>query len=91
MNAVMAKDYSNLLKSPQWFNKRKTILSRDDNKCRCCGSVDRLHVHHRQYHLRKQTGKFKLPWKYQNKYLITLCENCHKAGHQNLKVPFFKI
>lgn len=91
MKTRMAEEYSNLLKSQQWFDKRKSILARDNNECRCCRSTKSLHVHHKQYHLRKQTGKFQLPWKYQSKYLITLCENCHKTGHQNLKVPLFKI
>lgn len=87
----MTTEYNSLLKSPQWIEKRKIILARDNNKCRCCSSTTGLHVHHRQYHLSKQTGNFIVPWKYENKYLITLCEKCHSAGHAKFKVPSFTI
>jgi hypothetical protein len=87
----MTTEYNALLKSPLWFEKRKTILARDGNKCRCCGATTTLQVHHRQYHVRKRTGQFLLPWKYQSKYLITLCDKCHSAGHANFKVPTFNI
>lgn len=87
----MTIEYDNLLKSPRWFEKRKTILARDNNKCRCCGSTSGLQVHHKQYHISKHTGEFLLPWKYQGKYLITLCDKCHSAGHSKFKVPTFKI
>ena len=33
----MTTEYNTLLKRPQWFEKRKIILARDNNKCRCCG------------------------------------------------------
>jgi hypothetical protein len=87
----MTTEYNILLKSPKWIEKRKIILARDNNKCRCCGATTGLHVHHRQYHVNKQTGNFQLPWKYQNKYLITLCDKCHTAGHSKFKVPSFTI
>lgn len=87
----MTTEYYNLLKSPQWLEKRKTILERDNNKCRCCGGTKALQVHHRQYHVSKRTGEMQLPWKYENKYLITLCEKCHSAGHTKFKVPTFTI
>lgn len=87
----MTADYNSLLKSPQWFEKRKTILARDNNTCRCCGVTSRLHVHHRQYHVIKVLGQKQLPWKYQDKYLITLCEKCHSEGHIQFKVPSFLI
>jgi len=87
----MTTEYTTLLKSPRWFEKRKIILARDLHKCRCCGATSGLRVHHRQYHVCKRTGQFQLPWKYPNKYLLTLCVKCHTAGHQNLKVPTFNI
>jgi 5-methylcytosine-specific restriction endonuclease McrA len=87
----MATEYNTLLRSPQWFEKRKIILARDNNKCRSCGATNGLHVHHRQYHFSKRTGQKQLPWKYQNKYLITLCDKCHTAGHSKFKVPTFTI
>lgn len=87
----MTTEYNSLLKSPRWFEKRKIILARDNNKCRCCGATNGLHVHHRQYHVSKRTGSFQLPWKYQNKYLITHCDKCHTTGHSKFKVPTFTV
>lgn len=87
----MTTEYNSLLKSPQWLEKRKIILARDKNRCRCCGAITGLQVHHRQYHVSKRTGQKQLPWKYENKYLITLCEKCHSAGHEKFKVPSFTI
>lgn len=87
----MITEYNSLLKTASWFEKRKFILARDDNKCRCCGATKSLQVHHRQYHVNKQTGKKLSPWIYDNKYLITLCEKCHAAGHNKYNVPSFKI
>ena len=87
----MDKTYNDLLLSPLWINKRKKILIRDNNRCRSCGKSERLDVHHRQYHIIKSTGKFKLPWEYNDRYLITLCENCHYSGHELIKVPIFEI
>jgi len=87
----MTAEYNTLLKSPRWFEKRKIILARDNNKCRCCGATTGLQVHHRQYHFNKRTGQKQLPWKYQNKHLITLCEKCHSIGHEKFKVPSFTI
>lgn len=87
----MTTEYNTLLKNPQWFEKRKVILARDDNQCRSCGATTGLQVHHRQYHVSKLTGQKQLPWKYQNKYLITLCPKCHSSGHEKFKVPSFII
>ena len=87
----MNTHYNSLLSSPKWFEKRKIILNRDNNKCLGCGSKDGLQVHHRQYHIDKKTGKFVLPWNYKTKNLITLCAVCHLAGHSLYKVPVFEI
>lgn len=84
-------EYGQLLSLPRWKKKRKQILLRDGKKCRSCGSSHLLQVHHRQYHVLKYSGQFKLPWNYDNKYLITLCEKCHNAGHLKFKVPVFSI
>jgi 5-methylcytosine-specific restriction endonuclease McrA len=87
----MNQDYNSLLLSRQWQHKRKSILLRDNYKCRCCGSSKGLQVHHRQYHIIKECGNFKQPWKYADKYLITLCDKCHSSGHSKFKVPVFTI
>lgn len=87
----MNSNYNILLKNPKWFEKRKIILERDNNKCFNCGSSEDLQVHHRQYHISKRIRNFILPWNYPNKYLITLCEKCHKMGHLKYIVPTFEI
>jgi len=83
--------YAELLQSTQWQEKRQIILKRDGYVCRNCGSNKSLEVHHRQYHLLSKTGKFRKPWDYPDKNMISLCAHCHKAGHQKFKVPVFHV
>ena len=83
--------YQAQLRFRQWKYKRKQILKRDDYKCRCCGSNQKLNVHHKQYHICSNSGIRKAPWQYKNDYLITLCESCHKAGHAQYNIPVFHI
>jgi len=85
------EEYSELLRHPKWFEKRKTIISRDNNTCRNCGSNENLVVHHRQYLIMDKENEFLLPWKYNDINLITLCSRCHKKGHDLFKVPVFRI
>ncbi len=87
----MTTNYNTLLKTTRWYEKRKTILSRDNNKCRSCGVTSGLHIHHRQYHINIKTGLFLRPWEYADRYLITLCSQCHEAGHKKFKIPTFNI
>lgn len=83
--------YNHELSMPQWCIKRMQIIKRDNNQCRCCGKRNDLQVHHRQYHTLGKTGQRKKPWEYHDKYLITLCANCHQNGHQQYRVPVFSI
>lgn len=83
--------YSILLHDVRWRNKCKEILKRDEKKCIICKSKEHLHVHHRQYHFSKAMKRHINPWEYNNFYLITLCENCHKVGHTQYKVPVKEI
>lgn len=87
----MNLNYIKHLKNPRWFEKRKAVLKRDGYKCRNCGSEKELIVHHRQYHADKKTGRFFNSWDYKLKYLITLCKNCHAAGHNKFKIKIEKI
>jgi len=61
---------------------RDIILNRDENKCRGCGSTNRLSIHHKDgsgYHLTKKTGIIS-----NNDIgnLITLCSSCHTKLHR---------
>lgn len=71
------------INSPEWKSKRIEILKRDGRKCRHCGSKERLHVHHCIYLFGKKL------WEVPNKYLITLCENCHNKVHKNKPISDF--
>ena len=82
--------YVELLLTERWRNKRETIIERDKHKCRNCGSAKHLEVHHRQYHIDTKTGFKREPWDYDNKYLVTLCDQCHDAGHKQYKIQSFK-
>jgi hypothetical protein len=80
--------YMELLKLNQWKEKRIQILKRDNYKCIVCNSAKKLHVHHRLYE------SFKLPWEYDNSYLVSLCEKCHKSIHSssiNMKIMEYEI
>jgi len=82
--------YLEMLLTERWRRKREEILERDKNKCRNCGMDRNLEIHHRQYHQDINTGFKKEPWDYEGKYLITLCHDCHSAGHQQYNIPVFK-
>jgi 5-methylcytosine-specific restriction endonuclease McrA len=79
--------YEEELYSPQWKKLRETILYRDGEACRSCGSNHHLQVHHRQYHRDKRTGEWKKPWEYHPVFLVTLCDRCHYEGHSLFAIP----
>lgn len=83
--------YSELLQQPEWSARRNIILSRDGHRCRNCGSENNLQVHHRQYHRDRKTGAFVKPWEYRDSYLVSLCLDCHQAGHKYYKIPVFNV
>lgn len=67
--------YQVLLKDKRWFLKKHEILDRDNNECTMCYSARNLQVHHKKY------MRGRMPWEYDNKDLITLCERCHANLH----------
>lgn len=83
--------YGALLFRPEWKAKREEILIRDLKSCVICKCENTLQVHHRQYHFIVRENKFKLPWAYSDNLLITLCESCHKRGHNKFKVQTINI
>lgn len=69
--------YSEKLKNPLWQKKRLLIFERDGFRCTKCGSDKKtLHVHHKRY-LEGHN-----PWEYEDRDLITLCEDCHTREHK---------
>lgn len=71
--------YSEKLKDPRWQRKRLEILQRDEWCCRICfDTAATLHVHHRCYLAGHD------PWEYDDQYLQTLCEHCHKRETEML-------
>ena len=62
---------------PNWQRKRLEILKRDEFKCLDCEAADKkLNVHHDYY------VKGREVWDYPNFSLSTLCDDCHKARHE---------
>ena len=69
----MAKTYREKLMDPRWQRKRLEIMERDGFACCRCGAGDKtLNVHHGFY------DRGCAPWEYNNRFLWTLCEECHK-------------
>lgn len=68
------KTYKEKLLDPRWQKKRLEIFERDKWTCRRCGDREStLHVHHLRYH------KGKEPWEYEDRILLTLCDDCHEG------------
>ena len=66
--------YAEKFKDPKWQNTRLRILERDKFRCfQCFNKEKTLHIHHRVY---KPNAD---PWDYNDKALITLCEDCHET------------
>jgi hypothetical protein len=82
-------DYKELLKDGRWQVKKTQIMQRDNFTCRMCGAKaadgTTLNVHHIQY---RRDAK---PWEYEDCELVTLCENCHKAHHDEIKSHIFNL
>ena len=69
--------YWELLRRPEWQEKRLRIMERANFHCESCGSKETtLNVHHKYY------TKGAKPWEYPNEALACLCETCHGELHQ---------
>lgn len=69
--------YLEFLKSDYWNKVRNKVLERDGYKCKVCGSIDNLVIHHKTY---KHHGS-------ELKHLedlATVCSSCHKVIHRNI-------
>lgn len=79
--------YRELLFDSRWLEKRANIIKRDNYCCKICGAKEKLVVHHKQYHFNAKTKEKNMPWDYDDKYLVTLCESCHRRGHAKFDIP----
>ena len=71
--------YIELFKDPKWQRKRLEIMERDGFTCQSCFDTEKtLNVHHLIYFPNNK------PWEYDDKFLITLCEECHKYEKDNI-------
>lgn len=76
--------YAILLRTVEWEDLRKKIISRDDNKCKDCFiSSDSLEVHHNYYIIER------LPWNYDDNCFVALCKDCHIKRHEKGAIPVF--
>lgn len=69
--------YNKLLTHPLWIKKRNRIFKRDKYTCTCCGSKEKLSVHHTFYYKHLVP-----PWEYSNSSLLTVCYTCHQNYHE---------
>ncbi len=81
------EEYRTKLNDPRWKLMRLKILKRDNHECKVCNSKINLNVHHRAYIFYKKYQVYLDPWKYPHNIYISLCENCHKKGHNLFKIP----
>lgn len=76
----MNKEYKEALKDGRWQIRKTEIMQRDGFACVKCGASASdgvvLNIHHLNYYPDRN------PWEYEDKDLITLCEDCHKKEHQ---------
>lgn len=72
-------EYNELLKDPRWQRKRLEAMQADRFSCQICFRTEKtLNVHHKKY----IPGT--MPWEYDTRDLITLCEDCHAKYHRNI-------
>lgn len=67
------------MSSEAWYNKRATVLKRDNYCCQVCGATSDLHVHH-------MSGYIDIPLE-PISCLITLCATHHTAEHEKHGYP----
>lgn len=73
----LSKEYKRYIASSKWYYKRMDALEFHGKKCKACGSVQKLDVHHLTY---DRLGNEFLS------DLIILCRPCHDEEHSKYKV-----
>lgn len=64
--------YSEQLRSSEWKTASGDIRRLDNHKCRDCGAIENLEVHHCFY-----VSKLKL-WEHPRELMVTVCHTCHE-------------
>lgn len=75
-NGIFYKTYVDYIDSPEWKEKRHSILIRDSYTCQICGNAGN-NVHHLSY------AHFGNEYDFE---LVTLCENCHIKEYHTKEV-----
>ena len=77
MNPIRPKKPRLRLDADAYQQLCRQVLERDGWTCQCCGAMQQLQVHHRQF--RSHSGNDS------EENLITLCDHCHRVVHANEK------
>jgi predicted restriction endonuclease len=72
------EEHESYINSKKWEKKRLEAFAHYGRECACCGSSDRLEVHHVSYIAYNRKGKGKEPIK----DLIPLCQIHHRLIHE---------
>jgi 5-methylcytosine-specific restriction endonuclease McrA len=73
MNSIRPKQHRLRLDAEAYQQLCHRVLERDGWRCQVCGSMQSLHVHHKQF--RNHSGDDS------QDNLISLCDACHKLAH----------
>jgi len=74
MSSTRKEEYSKYLKSARWKRKRIQALDYHGAECACCGSTNKIHIHHISY--------LNYPGNEKMTDLIPLCEYHHQLVHK---------
>lgn len=67
------QSYVRYIKSAKWRKRRELYFQTHEKKCRACGSINRIELHHKTYkNIRKE----------RDADLAPLCYKCHNAIHK---------
>lgn len=65
--------YSDYLDSPEWKEKRRKVLLRENYICEGCGDEKAIEIHHISYKHKGNEFLFEL---------VALCQHCHETVHR---------
>jgi hypothetical protein len=77
-------EYAESLLDSRWQEVRSRIIKRDKYTCTCCKKTNvRINVHHEIY------LEGKMPWEVPDRFLKTLCDDCHAKAHEGRLISSF--